>query len=400
MPTIPTTQELASDLVSHLESALAQTIPILPKAWTRVLAKALGGKLVILYKYWGFSFLQLFVEHASFEETTINGKTVTPLVFWGRLFGVGDPVASTRAEHTLQVTINTQTGNIPANTLLLHPATGIIHKTKAAVALNAATVSVTIVASSDQDGGDGSGTEANLEAGDVLEFANKPLNIEREATVTARTVDGADGDTEVTYRKKVISFVQAPPQGGAYADYRHWGEEVVGITNVYPYTGDPGEVDVYCEATEASSGSEDGIPTAPQLAAVLSSLRFNLAGEATRRPVNAALNVLAITREEFNVTVLGLQGEDTDSIEASINEGLDEFLRSREPFIEGLSVLPRLDRVTQGEISGLVNEIANAAGGSVTSVTLYRGAESIVAWTLGDGVKAKLGNSGEATFIY
>ncbi len=75
----------------------------------------------------------------------------------------------------------------------------------------------------------------------------------------------------------------------------------------------------------------------------------------------------------------------------ALEQGVDEFLRARAPFIVGLSTLPRLDRVTQGAVAGVVNEIAEANGASVASVTLIRSAITIVEYTLAHGELAKLG---------
>src|SRR5688572_33403714 len=81
----PTTAQVAANLIAQLEAALSQTIPLLPKAFTRVLAKTLSGVFIVLYKYAGFNLLQQFVVTASFEETEVNGTLIRPLVEWGRL---------------------------------------------------------------------------------------------------------------------------------------------------------------------------------------------------------------------------------------------------------------------------------------------------------------------------
>src|SRR6185503_10398260 len=101
-------KEISDLIVSQLESSFSQTIPLLPKAFARVLAKVIAGVFILVYKYAGFIFLQLFVAHATMEETVVNGKRIRPLVEWGRLIGVGDPVAATRAEHVVAVTVTNQ----------------------------------------------------------------------------------------------------------------------------------------------------------------------------------------------------------------------------------------------------------------------------------------------------
>lgn len=387
----PTTQDLADNITAQVELAIGQTIPLLPKAFIRVLAKALAGTQILLYKYAGFIFLQMFVTYATNEETVINGRVIRPLTEWGRLVGVGDPVDATRAELTITVTVQVQTGSLAAGSQLLFASTGVVYVTTAAVALNAATVTATIRASSDQSGGSGEGAIGNLEVGDVVSFANPLPNVATDAVVASVVTTGADAEDIEDYRARVIRRFQSKPQGGAYADYQIWGESVAGIAHVYPYTGDPGEVDVYVEATEASSGSADGIPTGAQLTAVAAAIELDDEGLASNRPANAAVNVLAITRTAFDVTVTGLDAPDLTEAQSTIEQAVDEYLRSREPFIVGLSILPRTDRVTLAAVSGVIDDVVSAVGGSVTTVALTVASAATPAYTLGAGEKAKLG---------
>lgn len=389
----PTTRDISDQIVAQLAASLGQTIPILPKAFCRVLAWALAGVFVLLFKYASFIFLQLFVAHASAEETEVNGKKVVPLIEWGVLLGVGRPLAGTRAEHLVSVTVTNQVGSLPSGTTLLRSETRVLYQTVAAVALNASTVQLRIKAIGDESGGDGSGAIGNLTNGDELTFANQPPNVGTLATVVSQVVTGADAETTDAYRARIVRRVQRRPQGGAHADYQAWGEEVQGIVAIYPYAGElpggsgPGIVDIYVEADEASSGSPDGIPTAPQLAAVLDAINMDIGGKASRRPVNAAPLVMPITRAAFDFQILGLSPDTVDTRDA-IKEGLDEYLRSREPYIVGLSSLPREDRITEAATSGIVDTIVNAYGATVTVVEMTPGP----AYTLEHGQKAKLGD--------
>ncbi|MEO8902208.1 MAG: hypothetical protein ABI488_10020 [Polyangiaceae bacterium] len=173
-----------------------------------------------------------------------------------------------------------------------------------------------------------------------------------------------------------------------------------GVINVYPYKGFPGEVDVYVEATIDSSGSADGIPTNAQLTAVLAAIeRIDpVTGIATRRPVNAAVNTLPIFRTGFSVLVASLDGVDPTVAQPAIQAGVDEYLRSLEPFILGLSVLPRKDRVTQANVAAVVDGIVSAQGGTVANVTLRENGQPIIARSLVAGEKAKLAAAAGVTF--
>lgn len=390
MTPTPTTQQLNDQIITDLAGALGQTIPFLPKSFLRVLARVLAAVVVLLFKYAGFIFLQLFVATATYEEVTILGQRFRPLERWGILLGVGTKNAATPAELAVSVPVLTQGGTLKAGQKLVRSETGVIYEVAFPVTLNAATVTATVRPISDAQGGDGAGTIGNLTVGDALSFANAPADVASQVTVSSVLKTGQAAETVEAYRARIIQRAQRKPQGGAYADYQQWGEEADGIAHVYPYSGLPGEIDLYVEsATEV-----DGIPTGPQLDAVWYAVQYTggvTAGLANRRPINAAVNVKKITRTAFDVVVAGL-APDTSDNRAAIEDGLKEYFLSREPYIEGLSTLPRSDRVTEAEVSGLVAGIVNARGATVNGVTLVGGP----AQTLGPGQKAKLGNPGFA----
>lgn len=387
----PTTQDISANIIAQLEASLGQTTPFLPKSFLRVLAKALAGVFVILYKYGGFMFLQMFVRTATISETTINGRIISPLIEWGRLIGVGDPAPATNAELLIDITVETQSGSLPSGSQLVNSDNGVTYITIGSVLLNAATVQATIRAVSDQAGGGGSGAIGNLSPGATVSFANPLANVSRNALVVSQTVTGADGEATEAYRQRIIDRFQKRPQGGAYADYEQWGEEPAGILNVYPYTSDcPGQVDVYVEATEASSGSPDGIPTAAQLQEVLDSIELDQSGLATRRPANALVNAFPITRTGFDVRVTALTVADLAAVRDQIEAALTDYFKNREPYIVGLSTPPRKDRITSSAVGGVVEDIVTANGGIFGSALVSVVGVSVTAYTLGLGEKAKL----------
>jgi uncharacterized phage protein gp47/JayE len=381
----PTTATISANIIAQIQTSIGQSVPFLPKAFINVLAKVLAGIFIILYKYCGFIFLQMFVAYASDQPTTVNGQVIVPLTELGRQLGVGDPDPATQAQLSVQVVVKNMTGSLSAGQSAVNTTTGVIYEVAFDVPLNAPTVPATIRAVSDQSGGDGSGAIGNMQPGDIVSFANPLPNISSNATVLAQVVTGADAESTDLYRSKILQHRQNPPQGGAYADYQGWALEAQGIINAYPYAGPPGQVIVYCEADTVSSGSPDGIPTAPQLAAALAAINVNVAGLATRRPVNAAVQALAITRTGFAVTVTGLL-PDTTTTRQAISDGVDEYLRTREPFIDGLSALPKANRISNAAVSGVVQTIVESVGATVANVKVVPGP----GYDLGSGEKAKL----------
>ena len=395
----PTTAEISANIIAQLEATLNQTIPLLPKSFLRVLSKVLAAVFILLYKYGGFTFLQIFVSTASINETTVNGIQVSPLIAWGRLIGVGDPTAATQAELLIDITVENQVGSLPSGSQLINSDNGVTYITIGAVLLDAPTVQATIRAVSDQVGGGGAGAIGNLQPLDIVSFANPLPNVARNAVVDSQIVTGADAEVTEVYRQRVIDRFQARPQGGAYADYRQWGEEVAGIIRIYPYTAtDPGEVDVFAEATVASSGDPDGIPTQAQLDAVAASIELDQNGLASRRPANALVNVFAITRTGFDTKVTDLIVDNLAQVQADITEAIVEFFLDREPFVDGLTIPPRKDRITRSALIGLVEDIVTAANGSFTTVTFTPTGVggSLELYILQEGEKAK---STGTTFI-
>lgn len=389
----PTTKEISDNLIAQLEASLNQTIPLLPKSFLRVLSKAFAAVFIILFKYGGFIFEQIFVPTASFKDTEILGVILNPLIEWGRLIGVGDPTPATNAEMDIDVTVENQTGSLPAQSQLLNSGNGFTYFTLTAVLLDAPVVSVTIRAVSDQAGGGGEGAAGNLDAGAIVSFANPLANVARDAVVTAQTVTAADAESEEVYRQRVLDRFQKPPQGGALADYELWGEEVPGIIRVYPYTGEPGEVNVYSEATEESSGNPDGIPTQAQLDAVAASIELDENGLATRRPANAFVNSRPITRVSFDVEIFGLDVDDPVTVQADIEAALKDYFFGREPFIPGLAVPPRKDNITNNAVGSTIEDVVAASGGIFAGFSASETTSGLplTLFILGEGEKAKDG---------
>lgn len=389
----PTTQDINDNIIAQLQTSLNQTIPLLPKSFLRVLAKTLSGLFILLYKYGGFMWLQIFVKTASDQDTEVNGVIINPLKFWGRLIGVGDPTPATSAELSIDVIVTNQTGILPSGTQLINSDNGVTYITIGAMSLDSDTVQTTIRAVSDQADGAGKGVIGNLEIGDIVSFANPLANINRTSIVIEQINTGADAEDTEVYRQRIQDRFQKPLQGGAYADYESWGEETAGIINVYPYTGSPGQVDVYSEATIESSGSVDGIPTEIQLEAVLDMINLDAANLATRRNTGAFVNSYPITRTSFDVRVDGIVGISSLAIvKLDIEESLINYFLSNEPFIPGLSIPPRVDQITATRISGIVEDIVTADGGTFTSATfeLINGDSIIIPYILNRGEKSKL----------
>lgn len=379
-----TTKEISDNIVAQLEATFG---PSMPKSFTRVLAKVLAGIFVILYKYCGFIALQMFVSTASMRPTEINGRTVIPLVEWGRLIGAGDPFAATPAVLLVRVTTEIIGTVLPVGSQLVFVSSGVTYLTIESTVLDEATKDILVIASSDPSGGGGAGTIGNLNVGATLSFANPLSGVARQASVVWQIETGANPETEAQYRARVVSRFQLRPQGGAYVDYKLWAESTPGVLRAYPYTSiNPGQVDVYIE----SSTEPDGIPTTAQLTEALNAINYDSTGSASRRPVGALVSTLSIIRVPFTVEIDGLSVENEPAVRADIESALTKYFLDRTPFLVGLTLPPRLDRITQSAVSGIVDDVVSAVNGVFTEAKLYKSAVLTPIYTLGIGEKAKL----------
>lgn len=388
-PQTPTTSQISDNIVAQISAQIAQTVPLMPKSFIRVLAKALAGLFVILYKYAGFIWLQMFVSTASDKDTNINGVIVNPLKEWGRLVGIPDPKPSTQAQISILVTVNNQSGFLTTGTQLIYPSTGVVYVIAGDVELNSPTVTAVMIASGDQTNGDGSGVIGNLPDGEPVQFISPIAGIGPSAIVSGTVVTGADAEPTAAYRQRILDRFQKRPQGGAYADYEQWGEEAAGIANVYPYTSvNPGQVDLYVE----SATEPDGIPTPAQLQAVLDVVELDSNGLATRRPAGALVNSYPIIRKTFDIRVLGISVPgNLTTVRTQVESALIEYLLGREPYIVGLDVGPRKDAITETAMGGIVDDIVSAAGGYFTDLKITLNGLPVSLYILGEGEKAKAG---------
>jgi hypothetical protein len=386
-----TVAEINQLIIDQLEAQLGQTIPILPKAFIRILSKVLAGVFIILYKVAGWIFLQLFVSTASFKEVTILGKKLTPLIEWGRLLGIGDPTPATQAVLAVDVTVLSVSSTLQSGTQFISNLNGLTYITQQSYVLttNPFTIEVICVKS---------GTQGNLTAGDTLSIANSIGIIEDDAVVSALTIPGVDSESEEDYRQRIVERFQLQPQGGALADYRIWAQDAVGVDQTFIYTGDPSDVIVYVAGDPDIY--PDRIPNSALLLAVGNVIDFDPTTTlSTRRPVTAVIdpagdqsytNIKSIVLKEFDVEITDLVISDIDNIKSQINDALTTYFVTREPFIAGLSLPPNKNVISQANVIGIVDDIVAANNGTFTTAIITLGGFITPQYTLGEGEISKL----------
>lgn len=388
-----TTQEIYDLIIDQIEAQIGQTNPWLPKSFIRVITKIFSGVGIIMYKVAGWIFLQIFVSTASYKPVTILGKTVTPLIEWGKLIGVGEPDPATTAVLEVDLTVLNFPNTLLAGTQFISSLNGIIYITQDDYSLTGASETVEITAVT-------SGEIGNLDVGDTLSLANDIGFIESEVTVSAVVTEGTDVESESSYRQKVSDRFKLQPQGGALADYRIWSATVPGVKQTYIYTGDiPTHVIVYVAGDDPPY--TDRIPSSGLLDLVGAAIDLNENDLATQRPVTAIIdpagdlsygNIVPITVKNFEVNVnnLDVDASIVNAVLDQIEAALTEYFLGREPYIRGLSRPPAKNVVSLANVYGIVNDIVNSHDGSFLSVSLTSESLSTPLYVLGEGELCKL----------
>lgn len=385
-------KDVSDNIVAQLEANFNQNIPLLPKAFNRVLAKAVGAAIVLLYRFAGFILLQRFVQTAADKEITVGGITINPLGLLGSEVGLYKRLAQ-RAELEISIPVITQTGTLTNGTRFINNSTGMIYTLIADVPLNAGTVTGEVRAVS-------GGVLGNLDIGATLEFMSPLASVMRTVTITDVLQDGTDEETTTDFRKRVHIRYASRPQGGAYADYWDWGMNVPGVKNIYPYSGwdiaglpnsGSGTVVVFVESLTGT----DGIPSAALREDVLEAIQGNDEGLASVRPINAYTDltlVRPISRTTFDVTITGLLVENEADVKTEIEEAIAEYFADREPWITGLHMPPRKDTISTMELMGVIAGTVAVYSGIVLNVQISTDSAVIpLYYMLQEGEKAKLG---------
>jgi uncharacterized phage protein gp47/JayE len=392
-PVTPSIRQINTNIISQIEAAIGQAVPILPKAFIRVMAKTLAAVFVLLWKYAGFIFLQMFVKTATLKYVEINGQMISPLREWGSFVGVGDPIPAEQAVLTIDIVVKNQTGSLPATTQIVDSATGVTYLLVGSVALDAETVQGSMRAAGDQGGGNGAGTIGNAEPGAIMSFAGPVGNVSNDVIVAGTNTLGADEEAEDTYRDRIIDRFRKRPQGGALLDYEVWGRLVGDVEEVFPYRADlGGEVDVFVLGTLAAF-PPDGIPSQAVLDEVEAAIILDDLGLASRKPAGSWVNVHPIRRTAFDVVVYGIRDvENLSDTQTQIEAALSGFFRAREPYVAGVTVGPRTDTLTNSSITAVVSDIVTAANGTFDGVGFVIEGESttLFVYTLDRDELAKL----------
>ena len=390
-----TMEEVQQLLIRSFEHEFNTQLRILPKSFIKILCKVFAGVFIIVYKLVGWYFLQMFPETADWEEVTILGVRLRPLVKLGVLFGVGEPLAGVQWRGIITIDVLTQGSVLYSGTQLKSSVTGKLYIVEETKTLLQQKETVSVVCTE-------IGTVGNLEQNDTLNFVNPYGFIKTEAVVSDVARVGLDNELESSYRNRVVNRFRLQPQGGALADYRIWASEVPGVLNVYPYNDkeQPGGVLLYVSGIPDVYA--DRIPDKGLLKKVGEACTYDPeTGKATRKPLTAMLdpkndgsysNVKPVSVTVFDVVITGVSGIVPADFAQVVKPALQNYFLDRDLYIRGLSDdNNRTNVISKNHVITVINQIAVSVKAIFETVEIRKDGKVAPLYTLDNGELARLG---------
>lgn len=346
IPILPTVKEIKARIVADLDNKLGQVAPTLPKAFNKVLAGAIAGLILLLYKSILWVYRQIFPSTADLVSLKLLGAIVN--------------VFQLPAEFAiLQVEMPGNETYIPPQDTEFKSPDGFVYKitTTTAITGGIAVCQVTALQS---------GEASNQINGTELSIIKTDSQLLGTATVTNTITSGDDAEDIDSFRLRVTGAYQKRKTGGAPADYEAWALETPNVNWASPLDSPdlPGDVIVYIKVDNKT----DGIPLQAQLDEVLQFLLYNpVTGIRDRHPIGPYPIPTAITRREFDVN-LSVQ-DATSLIKDDIEEAVRNYVETRQPFNIAITLI-RKDTISRGSISDAGNDVANPQSATVISTTL------------------------------
>ena len=355
MKTIPTTKEIYNNLSSSIRQKLGITdLPL--KKNLDALASVISGFLKMMYYY------LTDIQKNSFPDTADSEKVGGTLEHWGRIYLNRDPNKAIKGVFIITITSTAGTV-IPANTGFKTTENstnpGQLYLLENEVITGGGSEEIRVVS-------DGEGTIYNQFPNDELRVTTPIIGLDELQLVSEVEQQPLDDEALDDYRAKILEAIQLEPQGGSKGDYREWSSDAGGVRIVYPHLkeSDAGVVQVYVEATTLDSSDGLGTPTQAILDDVESVIEINPdttipANKRARRPIQAFIETLPIQIVPVDVTITGLNDDQT-SVRTTISENLSDYLFNVRPFIDGVDLiknkndvlyLANLQQVTQSVLT-------------------------------------------------
>lgn len=297
LPNRPTLQEIIDRIEADINQELG-TSSILRRAFSKVISRALGAMIHLLFGFLEWIFEQAFL---------LTATSRTFIRWWGVTFGV-EIREATFTEFDLAMTGNE--GSVIGDGTIFTREDGTQYVSSGEETVDAqGDAIVRLVAIN-------SGAAPNVEVGDTVSLNSTIAGVDSDGTVDSIETIGEDEEDLELYRQRILNRIQHPPLGGSANDYIQWALEVSGVTRswVLPLNQGPGTVGV----SFVNDNADPIIPDSTKISEVETYIQ-------ERKPVTAQLTVFAPTPLDLDIDV-SIQ-PNTLEVRENAAKQLDDLIR-------------------------------------------------------------------------
>lgn len=343
----PTLQELINRTGADAVARLGLE-ELLRRDDMQVLTRVLSGAAHSLHGHIAWMAEQIIIDTAEAEY----------MERWANIWGVERKPAAAAVGNVALTGTNGVV--IPAGSALVR-TDGVEYATNAEATISGGAATIAVTASQ-------AGAAGNALAGITLNLVSPISGVNSQATVAAGgLVSGADTETDDTLRARLLARIQAPPHGGAKADYIAWALEVAGVTRAWVYPGELGLGTVTVRFVRDDDASI--IPDAAEVTAVQTYLD-------ALRPVTAGLTVVAPIAVPLNLTIQ--LTPNTSAVQTVVQaEIADMIRRAAEP---GGTILISHIREAISLAAGETNHVLTVPAADVTHTTGQIATMGTITW--------------------
>ena len=207
-----------------------------------------------------------------------------------------------------------QTGAVIAKGVKVQTARQQVFVTTALATLKAGQADVPIEA-------DTAGKAGNIKADTSLTLVTPIAGVQSKVVALAPGIQGgAEAETDDSLRRRLLARIQAPPHGGAQADYIAWARAVAGVGRAFAYPAELGLGTVTVRFLQ----TDGAIPGAALVKKVQDYID-------ARRPITARVTVVAPVARPLDLAFTALT-PDTPAVRAAITTEIKDLLqRDAEP---------------------------------------------------------------------
>lgn len=331
MNEIPTTDYLYALIMADFQNRMGTSLPNWGKYFIRVFAMVNAHLFYLFYVRMFFVYKNILPDTA---DSVSNGGS---LERFGLLYLDRLPYNATQSIYEVQG-VGITGSTIPSGRMFISQRNTVNYVNDSAFVFAPGVDSFNIRSLT-------SGVSTRLLAGDIITISSPVVGVNNSFVVISEVQEPTDSEPLESYRDKVVTAMRYRSRGGAAIDYRLWGMQVIGVRNIYSYTGLPlPNVNVYVE-----SETNNGVPSPALLGDVDTYIE-------TKRPLGIEVNYLPCVQVIIDLYIQGALSLSV-SDKQQIFDALNAYLCNKRPYIQAIDGSFRNDTININEIIAVIQSV-------------------------------------------